>query len=82
MEAYVLAHVSEVRGDEPDPASAKIARGVGCEQQRQQLGVRMIETGQQDDLAVADVVSDPEIGFPVRKLTMLDRADLCIERGG
>jgi hypothetical protein len=24
----------------------------------------MIETGQQDDLAVADVVSDPEIGSP------------------
>jgi hypothetical protein len=42
----------------------------------------MIETAQQDDVAVADVAYDPEIGFPVGKLTMLDRADLCIECGG
>src|SRR3546814_20493544 len=82
MEANVLANVSEVGGDEPDPASAQIARGVGCEQQRQQLGVRMIETAQQDDVAVADVAYDPEIGFTVGTLTMLDPSALCLECGG
>src|SRR3546814_12879923 len=43
MEAYVLAHVSEVRGDEPDPASAKIARGVGRSEERR-VGKECVST--------------------------------------
>jgi len=65
--AGVLAHVREIRRDEPNPPGAEVVQRVGEKQEWKHLGIGLVERAYHDRVAPRHVGRDADVRFTVRK---------------
>ena len=77
LKATVLSHVAEIRRHQADFASAKLARGLGRKDYRENLLVGPRQGADQDNAPAGDIAAKAQIGLSIREIAGFDCADVA-----